>query len=232
MRIRMSRALACVASAAALVTVAVTAAGIRDAEAQVTPPPPVAWVAAQAGSARQVISVVGTGGSDAWLLAWEKRGTAWVAIGRGTAAKVGPQGISAAYREGASYTPAGVFALPSSFGRKPNPGSGLPYRRVDTSDWWVSDSASRLYNAYYRCAPGHCPFRESAGENLARAGQPYDYAAVMGVNSQRKPYAGSAFFLHASNGKPTAGCVAVPSANIVSLLKWLRPGALIAIKPR
>jgi L,D-peptidoglycan transpeptidase YkuD (ErfK/YbiS/YcfS/YnhG family) len=228
----MSRALTCVASAAALITVAVTAAGIRDAEAQAVPPAPVAWFTNQAGSAHQVISVVGTGGTDAWLLAWEKRGATWVAIGRGTAAKVGPVGISASFGESSSATPAGVFALSTSFGRKANPGSGLPYRRVDTSDWWVSDSKSTRYNTYYRCAPGHCPFRESAGENLGRAGQPYDYAAVMGVNPQRKPYAGSAFFLHASNGKPTAGCVAVPSVNVASLLRWLRPGALIAIRPR
>ncbi|MCW2505323.1 MAG: hypothetical protein JWO79_3607 [Actinomycetia bacterium] len=232
MRIRVSRPLACLASALVLVTAALVAGGIRDAEAQVVPPAPVAWFAASAGSAKQVISVIGTGGSDAWLLAWEKRGTAWVAIGRGTAAKVGPQGISASYGETVSYTPAGVFTLPSSFGRQANPGSGLPYRRIDTSDWWVSDSKSRFYNTYYRCTPGECPFRESAGENLGRAGQPYDYAAVMGVNLARKPGAGSAYFLHASNGKPTAGCVSVPSANVVSLLTWLRPGALIAIKPR
>jgi L,D-peptidoglycan transpeptidase YkuD (ErfK/YbiS/YcfS/YnhG family) len=54
----------------------------------------------------------------------------------------------------------------------------------------------------------------------------------MGVNPKRVPGAGSAFFLHVSSGRPTAGCVAVPRSNMVDLLRWLKPGALIAIKPR
>jgi L,D-peptidoglycan transpeptidase YkuD (ErfK/YbiS/YcfS/YnhG family) len=233
-RMRISRALTGVAAClvvAAVATVALTASGIRDAEAQQVPVPS-AWFAGQVGAATQVISVVGTGGSDAWLLAWEKRNGAWVALGRGTAAKVGPQGISTAFREGSSYTPAGVFTLPSAFGRNVNPGSGLPYRRVDNNDWWVSDTTSRYYNTYQRCVPGRCPFREAAGENLGRAGTAYNYAAVMGVNLRRVPGAGSAFFLHVSTGGPTAGCVAVPSVNVVSILRWLKPGAMIALKTR
>jgi L,D-peptidoglycan transpeptidase YkuD (ErfK/YbiS/YcfS/YnhG family) len=214
-----------------LATIAVVATQSGDAEAQQAPPPS-AWFAAQAGTATQVISVVGTGGSNAWLLPWEKRGGTWVAIGGGTGAKVGPQGISPAYSETVSYTPAGVFTLPSAFGRQADPGAKLPYRRIDTSDWWVSDVTSPRYNTYYRCAPGHCPFREAAGENLGRAGAAYDYAAVMGVNLARTPGAGSAYFLHVTNGKPTAGCVAVLPGTIVNLLRWLRPGALIALKPR
>jgi L,D-peptidoglycan transpeptidase YkuD (ErfK/YbiS/YcfS/YnhG family) len=204
--------------------------GIRGAEAK-QPPPPVAWFAKNVGAAAQVISVVGTGGSDAWLLPGEKRNGAWVAIGGGTGAKVGPKGISAAYREGVPYTPAGIFTLPSAFGRKANPGTKLAYRRVDTNDWWVSDATSPFYNSYHRCVPGTCPFREAAGENLGKAGAVYDYAAVMGVNLARTPNAGSAYFLHVTNGKPTAGCVAVLPGTVANLLRWLRPGAMIALKP-
>ncbi len=60
----------------------------------------------------------------------------------------------------------------------------------------------------------------------------YDYAAVMGVNLARVPGAGSAFFLHVSTGRATAGCVAIPSVNVVGILRWLKPGAMIAIKAR
>jgi L,D-peptidoglycan transpeptidase YkuD (ErfK/YbiS/YcfS/YnhG family) len=230
-RMRISRALTGLVSAVVLATVPVMAAGIRDAEAQSVPVPS-PWFAGQAGGATQVISVVGTGGSDAWLLAWQKRAGVWIALGQGTGAKVGSKGISAAYREGSATTPAGVFSLPSAFGHKANPGTALPYRKVDTSDWWVSDTKSRLYNTYQRCAPGRCGFNEAAGENLGRVGSVYNYAAVMGVNLAHVPGAGSAFFLHASSGRATAGCVAVPEVNVVSILKWLKPGALIAVKPR
>jgi L,D-peptidoglycan transpeptidase YkuD (ErfK/YbiS/YcfS/YnhG family) len=37
--------------------------------------------------------------------------------------------------------------------------------------------------------------------------------------------AGSAFFLHVTDGAPTAGCVAVPEAKLVSLMRWLTPAA-------
>jgi L,D-peptidoglycan transpeptidase YkuD (ErfK/YbiS/YcfS/YnhG family) len=228
-RLRGSKTLTVLISGLVVAAVALVAAGISDAEA--AKPPATAWFAAQAGTATQVISVVGTGGSDAWLVPWEKRNGVWVAIGGGTGAKVGPKGISAAYKEGSTYTPAGVFTLPSAFGRKVNPGTKLPYRKIDTNDWWVSDATSKYYNTYFRCVPGKCPFREAAGENLGRAGAAYDYAAVMGVNSARKPNAGSAFFLHVTNGKPTAGCVAVLPGTVANLLRWLRPGALIALKP-
>lgn len=230
-RMRISRVLTGVVSGVVLMAGALILGGVDDAEAQQAPAPS-AWFASQVGTATQVISVVGTGGSDAWLLAWEKRNGTWVALGRGTGAKVGAKGISTAYREGSTYTPAGVFTLPSAFGHNVNPGSGLPYRKIDTSDWWVSDTTSRFYNTYQRCAPGRCPFREAAGENLGRVGAAYNYAAVMGVNPGRVPGAGSAYFLHVSTGRATAGCVAIPSVNVVSILRWLKPGAMIAIKAR
>jgi L,D-peptidoglycan transpeptidase YkuD (ErfK/YbiS/YcfS/YnhG family) len=218
---RISRVLAGVVSGVVLTAGALIFGAVNDAQAQQVPVPS-AWFASQVGTAKQVVSVVGTGGSDAWLLAWEKRNGVWVALGR----------ISAAYREGSTYTPAGVFTLPYAFGNKADPGSGPYYRKVDASDWWVSDTTSRFYNSYQRCAPGRCPFREAAGENLGRVGVAYDYAAVMGVNPRRVPGAGSAFFLHVSTGRATAGCVAIPSVNVVSVLRWLKPGAMIALKPK
>jgi len=37
--------------------------------------------------------------------------------------------------------------------------------------------------------------------------------------------AGSAFFLHITNGAPTAGCVATDRAALQSLMRWLQPAA-------
>jgi L,D-peptidoglycan transpeptidase YkuD (ErfK/YbiS/YcfS/YnhG family) len=38
--------------------------------------------------------------------------------------------------------------------------------------------------------------------------------------------AGSAFFLHvAPSNSPTAGCVSIPPANLVSIMQWLTPSA-------
>lgn len=53
----------------------------------------------------------------------------------------------------------------------------------------------------------------------------YTYAVVMGVNPNRVPYGGSAFFLHVTDGRPTAGCVAIDQASLVTIMRWLNPAA-------
>lgn len=190
------------------------------------------WFADGVGGAVQVISVVGAGGSKATVSTWQKSGSDWTQVLGGVAAEVGPSGISGSYGESSSTTPAGVFAVTSAFGRQPDPGAGVSYLRVDDSDWWVSDVTSPDYNTRQRCAPGTCPFDESTSENLGEQGAVYDYALVMGVNAQRVPGAGSAFFVHVTDGAPTAGCVAIPASTLVSILSWVGPGTVIALSPR
>ncbi len=122
------------------------------------------------------------------------------------------------------YSPQGSYSVTESFGVY-NPGTALPYRVVDGDDWWVSDVNSPRYNQYVRCARGTCGFDESAGENLYDVGAAYDYAVVMDYNRGGTTGAGSAFFLHVSNGAPTAGCVAVDAGMMRRILGWLDPGS-------
>jgi L,D-peptidoglycan transpeptidase YkuD (ErfK/YbiS/YcfS/YnhG family) len=49
----------------------------------------------------------------------------------------------------------------------------------------------------------------------------YAYAAVIGYNTARTPGYGSAIFLHATTGSSTAGCVSLPSSQLVPVLRWL-----------
>jgi len=140
-------------------------------------------------------------------------------------ARVGSAGVGQA-SESSTRTPAGTFSLTTAFGRVGNPGTALPYRQVDSSDWWVSDAGSPLYNTYARCPAGSCSFDERAGENLYAAGAVYDNAVVIDYN--RAPVvrgAGSAFFLHIGNGSATAGCVSVDRVVLQQLMRWLDPRA-------
>ncbi|MEO6712626.1 MAG: L,D-transpeptidase family protein [Mycobacteriales bacterium] len=138
-------------------------------------------------------------------------------------AYVGAQGIGPA-SEYLSRTPAGTFSLSEAYGRLANPGTTLPYKVLDWFDWWVSDVNSGYYNTHYRCGGTvYCPFNVSKGERLMSYGALYDYLVV--INYNRWPVvkgAGSAFFLHVSNGRPTAGCVAVSRADMIWLLRWLK----------
>ncbi|PPK62743.1 L,D-transpeptidase family protein [Actinokineospora auranticolor] len=179
------------------------------------------------GPADQVVTVVAANpaATTATVTAWRRAASGWTVDVGPVDAFVGESGIGQT-AEGRRTTPAGVWPLTEAFGNKPGYGTRLPYRQVDTSDWWVSDVDSPHYNKPFRCAPGACPFDERAGEDLGRVGAAYDRAVVIDYN--RDPVvagAGSAFFLHIGTGAPTAGCVSVPAPALDSLLTWLDPGA-------
>ncbi|NYJ07845.1 L,D-transpeptidase family protein [Petropleomorpha daqingensis] len=184
------------------------------------------------GRSTQVVTVVASSSraTTAKLTAWELGPNGWTAVLGPVTARIGSAGVGQA-SESTTRTPAGVFSLSEGFGRQGDPGTGLPYRVVDGLDWWVSDVNSPLYNQHARCAPGTCPFDESVSENLQAAGAVYDYALVIDYNRGGTPGAGSAFFLHVSNGSPTAGCVAIDRGSLVTLMRWLDRGSrpLIAI---
>jgi L,D-peptidoglycan transpeptidase YkuD (ErfK/YbiS/YcfS/YnhG family) len=180
------------------------------------------------GSATQVITVVADSptATTATFTAWQRTGLLWDQwqVVRGPiTANVGRDGIGQA-SETVSKTPAGVWTLTEAFGRQANDGTRLPYRQVGDSDWWVSDVHSPLYNTYYHCDAGTCPFDEAAGEDLGKAGPVYDHAVVIDYNrTPVVPGAGSAFFLHISAGKPTAGCVSIPADDLKAVMAWLDP---------
>ncbi|WIX83065.1 L,D-transpeptidase family protein [Amycolatopsis carbonis] len=185
------------------------------------PNPPLAYH----GSAGQMVTVTAPKPSSttATLIAWQRKGSQWVRALGPFPAFVGTQGIGEA-SETTSRTPAGVWTLTEAFGIQPTNGTRLPYRQVTGHDWWVSDVKSPHYNTHYSCAPGTCPFNEAAGEDLGKAGPVYDHATVIDYNrSPAVPGKGSAFFLHVSSGKPTAGCVSIPGADLDAVMRWLDP---------
>jgi L,D-peptidoglycan transpeptidase YkuD (ErfK/YbiS/YcfS/YnhG family) len=86
-----------------------------------------------------------------------------------------------------------------------------------------------LYNTHQRCSSG-CAFTQGApNEHLYYEVPFYDYAVVIDYNTRDagpvRQGAGSAFFLHVTDGQATAGCVAIPVSRLVPLMKWLRPVA-------
>ncbi len=198
------------ASAAARAATRQAASAAADPDS----PPLTYW-----GSARQMITVVAdsSASTTATLTAWERTDAGWRSVFGPMRAMVGAAGIGQA-SEGSTRTPAGAFSLGQAFGRQPNPGTAMPYFQTDVYDWWNGNSNSPQYNTHVRQAadPG-------ASENLYRIGAVYDYAVDMGYNRARTPGAGSAFFLHVTDGRPTGGCVAIDRAALVGILRWLDP---------
>ncbi len=197
-------------------------AGAPTSNADYTP-----WFAGAVGNATQVISVVGTGGSTAKMDVWQRSAAGWQPVGVGIPAHIGSAGMTPQSKDGYPATPMGIFSLDYVFGTAPPPGGGLQYVQVGPNHWWDGDMNSPTYNTMQVCQKQHCPFDTSASENLEIP--QYVHSVVMGVNKQRVPGNGGAFFLHATDGGPTAGCVAIDDDMLVKIIRWLRPGALIAI---
>jgi L,D-peptidoglycan transpeptidase YkuD (ErfK/YbiS/YcfS/YnhG family) len=226
------RATAPAAGATPLISAAASPTSAAPTTAQSTP----AVVAPEPAGARlplgveppgsQVVTVVAASSSatSAQLTAWELGATGWTAVLGPVTARVGSAGVGRA-SETSTRTPAGMFGLTEAFGRAADPGTALPYQVVDGDDWWVSDPNSPRYNRYAECAPGTCDFDEAAGEDLYATGPVYDHAVVIDYNRGGTPGAGSAFFLHVTNGAATAGCVAIDRGSLQTLLRWLDPAA-------
>jgi L,D-peptidoglycan transpeptidase YkuD (ErfK/YbiS/YcfS/YnhG family) len=179
------------------------------------------------GTATQVITVVAPsmGSTTATLQAWQKSGAQWVPHGPAIPAHVGSQGLTTHMSESVSATPTGSYPMSQAFGHNPNPGTSLPYTATTPADWWISQSGP-LYNTRQRCA-SKCSFAQSApNEHLYYETPYYNYAVVIDYNTVHPVQgAGSAIFLHVTDGTATAGCVAIPQANLVSILQWLTPAA-------
>ena len=207
-------------AAAAAVLLAV--AGAPSAAAQ----PP--WFAASVGPATQVLSVVGTGGSTAKMDVWQLGPGGWQPVGTGIGVRIGANGMVAKAREGNMATPMGGYTLDFAFVTEPVPGGGLDYVQTTPDYWWSADGPT--YNTMQVCKKQDCPFDTSPASGTENLYIPqYAHAVVMGVNKERIPGDGSAFFVHSTDGGPTAGCVALDDATLVTIIRWLQPGAVIAI---
>ena len=211
MRVPVRRLLACLA-------VATVGTGSLVALTLATAP------AAAAATPMRVITVQSSsaGATTARLDLWDiaSGGGYWHAAGP-VRAYVGELGVGQAH-EGIPRTPAGVFTLTESFGNQPNNGSALPYFQATRADWWDGESGTPAYNTHVHQVASPGP----NSENLYDAGYVYSHAVVIDYN--RFPVlagAGSAFFLHVTNGQPTAGCVAVDAYSLTVIMRWLLPSA-------
>ena len=183
----------------------------------------VACVPGTAG-ARQLITVQAPPGSTyAQLALWTRQGTCWRRVAGPWQARLGYGGLSAHKREGDGATPTGTYPIGATvYGLAPDPGLRLRYHQLRCGDWWVSNPSSPAYNEFRHVT---CGTRLTASEALWTVSPQYRYFAVIDYNTRPVvPGRGSAIFLHVAVAA-TAGCVSLPEAQLVHVLRWLRPDA-------
>jgi L,D-peptidoglycan transpeptidase YkuD (ErfK/YbiS/YcfS/YnhG family) len=176
------------------------------------------------GSARQVLSVVasGYGTSYATVQGFTKTSSGWARTFGPWSARIGRSGFAppGEKREGDMRTPSGSYGFGFMFGVRSNPGVHYEYRRVTGNQYvWNDDSSSSRYNLWTDTRT------QAAGRNPESMNQvpAYNYSAVIAYNTARTPGLGSAIFLHVSQSSGTAGCVALPTSQLLDVLRWLDP---------
>ncbi len=168
--------------------------------------------------------------SYAKLTAFNWTGTRWARVYGAYTARIGYYGMAkpGAYIEGHALTPQGSYGFEFFFGVYANPGVSFPYRHAYRYDVWDDDSNSTLYNEWVDERYNYPGVNPEPLHNVPS----YDYAAVIAYNTARIPGKGSAIFLHVGDGSATAGCVSLPTAELLNILLWMRPARhpVIAMK--
>jgi L,D-peptidoglycan transpeptidase YkuD (ErfK/YbiS/YcfS/YnhG family) len=157
---------------------------------------------------------------------WQRNGTCWTEVAGPWTGGVGYNGLSTHHREGDGTSPIGIFGIsPQFYGVAPNPGVHGSYHQLVCGDWWDEDPTTAAYNTFQHVPCGQQPPFGGGSEALWKETTAYQSFAVVDYNtSPIIAYAGSAIFIHDDIGGPTDGCVSLPPADLITLLRWLQPG--------
>ncbi|MGB2952112.1 MAG: L,D-transpeptidase family protein [Gaiellaceae bacterium] len=189
-------------------------------------------------SAAQLVTVVAPRrtSTQGTLRLWRKSGDCWQSVAGPWTAWLAQRGVSDRHRERDHTTPTGAYGFDRvMYGIAPNPGVRYAYHRIVCGDWWVEDPRSPYYNRFHHVRCGSKPPFRVTSEDMSRSPTAYRHLAVIRYNTEPiVPGRGSGIFLHASTGRPTLGCVSLPLAQLLTVLRWLQPASapLIVIGTR
>ena len=128
--------------------------------------------------------------------------------------------------EGDGKTPTGTFLVTEAFGIKDDPGTELPYTKVNEFHYWSEEEET--YNQLVDVRK--MEKKKIKGEHLIEYAPAYHYALVIGYNQEGIYKKGSAIFLHGKTDRAyTAGCVAISEANVKRVLQTITKKTKICI---
>lgn len=194
------------------------------------------------GRSRQVVTVTAARqrASTGRAVAWEKRGRAWV-VRRRFDVRLGRAGVDLdPVPRAQDSTPAGTFAVRRAMGLRRDPGTALPYDRVDRNDRMSLDPQSRdTFNVVQPFRSAKATWRAKFEEVFSKRPKVYRHALNLNHNVPRKvswapgrrqreadrparPRLGS-LLVHAGNRVPGQGWVAIPRKRLTWMLRWMQP---------
>lgn len=188
--------------------------------------------ASNSAPTQEVVVTGGYGSHSATLDTYQFTAGSWQHV-LSAPAEVGDNGLSDNRSEGDGTTPTGTYTFGSTmYGISTvQPSTRYAYQHVTCGDWWDENSASSTYNQFSPRACGAAgPGADS--EALWESTVDYQHFALINFNiNPTVPGRGAGIFLHDfTPSGVTAGCVALPAAQLDSVLAWLDPAQHPVIK--
>jgi L,D-peptidoglycan transpeptidase YkuD (ErfK/YbiS/YcfS/YnhG family) len=183
----------------------------------------------QAEEAQQLFLVAATGEHSARVSLHQRGedGRWWQILE--TEGRIGKNGLGK-QREGDGKTPVGTFRFNRAFGIAEDPGSLIPYVRVDGNSYWSGDQREGMhYNELVdiRDLPD---LDQEASEHIEDFWDQYQYCLNISYNAEGTPGLGSAIFLHCFGEYPyTGGCVAVEREQMPEIMRRVDEHCLVVI---
>jgi L,D-peptidoglycan transpeptidase YkuD (ErfK/YbiS/YcfS/YnhG family) len=165
------------------------------------------------------------------MILWQRTSGGWVRVAGPWTAWTGRNGWSYAPGESTLRSPIGSFTFGGGFGLAADPGYRLGWFDVGPTDYWVEDPASPVYNTHQQGPTDETKATWGHFEHLADYTVAYQYAALINFNVPVSGHArGSGIFLHVSDHS-TAGCVGLPTSELLTVLRWIDAGTRIVMGP-
>lgn len=198
-------------------------------------------LAASAG-ATQLVTVTAQqwGATRGIAVGWQKRGLAWHAVRGPVKVALGSAGLSATTPRLVGTTPAGVYPIATSFGRRRDPGGALRYRRLRPEDRWSQDPlAPRTYSLMQVKRSRSAGWRRSREVLFAAYPGSFERGVVLrfnrprqiGWNARRQQYEAKvpadvrkgSLLIHSGRRVGRYGWMSMPTADIGWLARWADP---------
>ena len=179
--------------------------------------------------AEQLFVVAGVGQTTAYISMHEKTADGWKEIVT-TPGYIGKNGLGKT-KEGDGKTPVGEYTFNAAFGIADDPGCALAYHKVTADDYWSGDGRDgHYYNQMVNIRDIPDLDTENC-EHLIDYTTHYQYCLNISYNQDCVPGLGSAIFLHCFGPyKPyTGGCVAIPKADMITVLQNVKPDCVVVI---
>ena len=156
-----------------------------------------------------------------------KKENKWIEI-MSTEAHLGKNGLGKQI-QGDKKTPVGVYSFNCYFGINDNPGTKLPYVKLNESYYWQGDSYAERYNQLVNIETFK-DFDTDECEHLIEETLGYKYAMNINYNEKGIPFKGAGIFLYCFTENPyTAGCVALSEADMIRVFRNVNKNTLILI---